>query len=198
MTLTFVAVLVTMWVASDIEDNLGLINKGRAEEAVVNLQTAIEAEPENPRAHELLALAYLRLNKLDSAQTAATKAAELASDQALSVRITAARVAIARQNWTAAARELDKASSLDAENQEVRLYRGSLHLARKDYKAAVDTLSPYVTSNPDEAYGHYYLGLAHYGMKRPDRTVQQFQKFLALAPDAPEAARVESLLRSIR
>jgi len=78
------------------------------------------------------------------------------------------------------------------------LYRGSLALARKDYKTAVNFLESHVNANPDEPFGHYYLGLAQYNLKKPDKTVQQFQRFVSLAPDTPEAARVESLLRTLR
>ena len=197
MRLTFVATLITLFASSDIEDNLNLINRGRADEAVASLRKVLEDTPDNGRAHELLALAYLRQNKLDIAEKEVAQAVELESGST-SARITAARVAIAQQNWTVATRELAKATELDSSNAEILLYRGSMNLARKDYKTASAVLTPYVTMNPDEPYGHYYLGLAQYGMKRPDKTVEHFQRFLSLAPDAPEAARVESLLRSIR
>jgi tetratricopeptide (TPR) repeat protein len=185
-----------MFAPGDIEDNLTLINKGKADEAIGKLQQELAANPDNARAHELLALAYLRQTKLDPAGKEAEKAVSLG--ESASTRVTSARVAIARQNWAAATKDLDKAAQLDASHPEIALQRGSMALARKDYKTAVDTLNPYVSANPEEPYGHYYLGLAEYGLKRPDKTVSHFQRFLALAPDAPEAARVESLLRSIR
>ena len=194
---TFLALLITMFLSSDIEENLTRINQGHVEEAITSLRKVLEESPDNARAHELLALAYLRQNKPEQAEKEAAQAVELASDS-VSARITAARVAIARQNWTSATRELDKATQMDAGNADILLYRGSLYLARKDYKMAVASLSPYVVTNPDEPYGHYYMGLSQYGMKRPDKTVEHFQRFLSLAPDAPEASRVESLLRSIR
>jgi tetratricopeptide (TPR) repeat protein len=191
------AVLMALFVSSDLEENLSLIQRGRADEAISSLRKVLESAPENGRAHELLALAYLRQNKLEIAETEAAKALEL-NTGSTSAHITAARIAIARQNFAAATRELSKATELDSSNADILLYRGSLYLARKDHKTAVAVLTPYVTANPEEPYGHYYLGLAQYGMKRPDKTVEHFQRFLSLSPDAPEAARVESLLRSIR
>ena len=93
---------------------------------------------------------------------------------------------------------LNKAKVLESANSEISLYRGALLLARKDYKGSVEVLAPYVAANPESAHGHYYMGLAQYGLKRRDKTVEHFQRFLALAPNAPEASRVESLLRSLR
>lgn len=107
-------------------------------------------------------------------------------------------MAIARQDWKSADQALNKAKELEAANSEISLYRGSLLLARKDYKGSVEVLAPYVSANPESAYGHYYIGLAQYGLKRRDKTVEHFQRFLSLAPNAPEASRVESLLRSLR
>lgn len=155
------------------------------------------ADAGDAAALEQQALEHLKKNKLDLANQAARQAVEAAPERCQS-QIVLARVAIARQDYKTAGTALDKAKELDSGNPEISLYRGSLLLAQKDYKGSVDLLTPYVANHPDEAYGHYYLGLAQYGMKRRDKTVEHFQRFLALAPDAPEASRVESLLRSIR
>lgn len=179
------------------EDNLSLINKGKADQAISNLKSEIAGNPKDGKAHELMALAYLRQNKLNEALEEAKTALRLSPDSS-DAHVAAARVYISKQDFNTATSELDKAASIDSSNSEIALYRGSLALARKDYKTAVSLLEPQVNANPDEPFGHYYLGLAQYGLKKPDKTVQHFQRFLALAPDSPEAARVESLLRSIR
>lgn len=192
------AVLVASLAASDkLDESRRLLNEGKAPEAIDLLKSAVEADPADGEAQELLAKAYLHLNKIDEARDAVQKAMEAAPDRS-SVRVTAARVAIARQDWKAADQELNKAKEIESANSEISLYRGALLLARKDYKGAVEVLSPYVASYPESAHGHYYIGLAQYGLKRRDKTVEHFQRFLALAPNAPEASRVESLLRSLR
>ena len=186
-----------MFGSVDIDHALTLINQGKTDEAIAALREELDKHPENARAHELIGLAYLKQNRVNEAEKEAQRAVELSQDSA-SAHVALARVAIARQNWNLASSSLAKASERDSGNSEIALYKGSLFLAKKEYKSAVDTLTPYVASNPDEPYGHYYLGLSHYGMKKPDKMVEQFQRFLELAPKAPEAARVESLLRSVR
>lgn len=136
--------------AVDHDAALRLINQGKAEEAAATLRGEIESSPKDARAHELLAQAYLKLNKLDEANQEASTAAGLEPESA-SVHVTVARIAIARQNWNLASQELNKAAALDASNPEIQLHKGSLALARKDYKGAVDLLTPYVNENPDEA-----------------------------------------------
>jgi hypothetical protein len=48
------------------------------------------------------------------------------------------------------------------------------------------------------AYAHYYAGLMHYRAKQPDRMAIRFERFLQLAPDAPERPEVLQIMRTIR
>lgn len=78
------------------------------------------------------------------------------------------------------------------------LYRqGTAELANKNYQSAANSLAPYVKQSPEDAYGHYYLGLAHYSLGRPEKALASFRRFLALAPNAPESAQVASLIDSL-
>ena len=52
--------------------------------------------------------------------------------------------------------------------------------------------------NPSLAYAHYYGGLMHYRAKQPDRMATRFERFLQLAPDAPERPEVLQIMRTIR
>jgi len=68
----------------------------------------------------------------------------------------------------------------------------------KDYAAAAEALDKAITMNPTFAYAHYYAGYAHYQTKRVDRMANSFERFLKLAPDAPERPAIQALMRSIR
>jgi tetratricopeptide (TPR) repeat protein len=50
----------------------------------------------------------------------------------------------------------------------------------------------------NQAYAYYYAGLAYNQAKRVDLMARNFETFLRLAPTAPERARVESIMRTIR
>lgn len=52
--------------------------------------------------------------------------------------------------------------------------------------------------NPGFAYAHYYAGLSYSRIRRADRTSEHFERFLKLAPSAPERGAVESLMRTLR
>ena len=52
--------------------------------------------------------------------------------------------------------------------------------------------------NPSFAYAHYFAGLSFSRVGRADRTSEHFERFLRLAPRAPERAAVETLMRTLR
>jgi tetratricopeptide (TPR) repeat protein len=68
----------------------------------------------------------------------------------------------------------------------------------EDWSGAVEAFERAVTLNPSFAYAHYYAGLAHSRMRRPDQTAAHFEVFLKLAPMAPERGAVMSIMRTLR
>jgi regulator of sirC expression with transglutaminase-like and TPR domain len=62
----------------------------------------------------------------------------------------------------------------------------------------VDDLEAYLSKYPEQAYAHYYAGLAYNGVRRPDKMLTHFELFLKLKPDAPEARKVRSVMRTVR
>ena len=66
-----------------------------------------------------------------------------------------------------------------------------------DNAAAIDDLEKAMAKNPGNAYAHYYAGVAYNGLKRTDKMVEHFQHFLRLAPRAPEAKKIQSVLRAV-
>ena len=78
-------------------------------------------------------------------------------------------------------------------------YQLGLVLARReDWGAAAAAFDRAVELNPMFAYAHYNGGLMHYRAGRPDRMAIHFERFLKLAPEAPERPEVLSIMRTIR
>ena len=68
----------------------------------------------------------------------------------------------------------------------------------EDFAGAAEAFARATTHDPALAYAYYYGGMANSRIDRPDQMAINFERFLALAPDAPETARVQSLMRSVR
>ncbi len=63
---------------------------------------------------------------------------------------------------------------------------------------AVDRLSAALRARADLAYAYYWRGQAYQSKKQIARMVDDYQSFVKLAPEAPEAPGVKVLLGSLR
>jgi tetratricopeptide (TPR) repeat protein len=63
---------------------------------------------------------------------------------------------------------------------------------------AIARLTSVLQARPDLAYAYYWRGKAYNGRQLTARMVDDFEAFLRLAPDAPEAAAIRQLLSSLR
>ena len=70
------------------------------------------------------------------------------------------------------------------------------YLGQRD--KAIASLEKAVALDSGNAYAHYHLGLALQQGGATDRALLHLQRFLDLAPDAPEAPRVRALLSQLR
>ena len=67
-----------------------------------------------------------------------------------------------------------------------------------DFARAATAFTKAGTLDPSDAYAQYYAGLSHYKNKRVDLMAAHFERFLKMAPEAPERGEVESIMRTIR
>lgn len=178
-----------------------LYKEKKYSEAAKQLQTAVEAEPANPVARYYLGLSLLELEKYQEAEryfADLEREAEESPPRLDQVKIGLARAQMERKQYDQARKKLDEALELKPDNPEVFLYRGRLNLHLENYGAAAKELDKAIELDPKQPYAHYYAGIAYSNLRRPDRMVNHFQMFLKLAPDAPEAPKVRSLLRGVR
>lgn len=68
----------------------------------------------------------------------------------------------------------------------------------QDWAACADAFRHAAELDPSFAYAHYFAGLSFSRIGRADRTSEHFERFLRLAPRAPERAAVEALMRTLR
>lgn len=78
-------------------------------------------------------------------------------------------------------------------------YQLGLVLAdRADWAGAAARFDRAADIDPMFAYAHYYAGFSYSKVKRVDRMAVHFERFLKLAPKAPERPAVESIMRTLR
>ena len=177
-----------------------LYQAGQYTEAATVLREELNANPDDVSARYYLGLTLLELEDYKGAEEQLKKAAEQKTESAPrldQIKVALARVYIEQKNYDEARANLDEALELNAENPQIFLYRGVLHVHQENYTAASKDLEKAIEMDPKEPSAHYYAGIAYSKIGRPDRMIDEFQMFLKLAPDAPEARKVRSLLRGI-
>lgn len=167
-------------------------------EAEKSLRAAMNAEPEDWRSPYYLGMTLLKLQRPAEALEAFRQAETKPDARAADVMTGMAQAFVIQKDLTRAGKLLEDAASLDENAHELSYTRGLLMMARKDYAGAARQFEAAIARDAKNAYAHYYAGMAYNGLKRPDRMVEHFEAFLKLAPDAPEAGKVQSVLRSVR
>ena len=183
--------------AQESEPGIQLYQEKKFEEAEKALREASNRDPDNPRAHYYLGLTLLELERLEEAESEMDRAAQsgLPADEA---KVGLARVVMKAGNTERALALLNEAQKANSDNPEVYHYRGIAQASRQDFASAAADLEKALELDPSNAYSHYYAGMVYSRLKRTDKMINHFQMFLKLAPKAPEAPKVQSLLRSAR
>ena len=68
---------------------------------------------------------------------------------------------------------------------------------RRQYAEAAAEFDRCAEADPTRAQAYYRAGLAYYEIGRTALMADRFETFVRLAPDAPERAQVESILRTV-
>ena len=193
-TIVFTALAITfhpLMVAQDVEQAVERYNKAEYAEAESDLRKAVEAKPDDARANRYLGLALLEQEKNSDAERYLKKANEIESTGETKAAL--ARFYAEQKDLGRAEAMLDGASGPDAAYP-----RGLVAFNKKKYEDAARDLESFSESHPKHAYAHYYAGLSHNRASRPDLMAARFERFLKLAPDAPERTEVQQIMRTVR
>jgi tetratricopeptide (TPR) repeat protein len=107
--------------------------------------------------------------------------------------------AIAKLGRHAEAEKLAKAALGEAPNHAVAVGAlGEALVGGKKLDEAIQAMTAAMDAKPDLAYAYYWRGQAYYQKKQPDRLIGDFETFLRLAPNAPEAASVKQFLATVK
>jgi tetratricopeptide (TPR) repeat protein len=189
-TIIMIGLALSQALGQDLDRGIEEFRKSNHSEAESLLRKAVDQQGEDARAHAYLALALAEQEKVSDAEPHAKKAEEL--DASIG-KVALARIYIQQKKFDEA-----EAALKEAGTDELQYVRGLLNFHRSRHQESADDLEAYLSKYPEHAYAHYYAGLAYNGLKRPDKMLTHFEIFLKLKPDAPEARKVRSVLRSVR
>lgn len=141
------------------------------------------------------AQSQLRLGLRNDAIDDLTALTQTDADPAVQV---AAQLAIARlTNDEGTLSQARAAAGAYPESLFVQYELGLSYAVRTDFASAARIFDGCITTAPAFAYAYYQSALAYQHLDRPDIMANRFDRFVRLAPNAPERPEVESVLRTI-
>jgi tetratricopeptide (TPR) repeat protein len=192
LTLTaFVVAAAQMTFAQSLDEARKSFDSG-AYQKVVDLA----GNSDDPRLVFLVAQSQQKLRKPDDAKRSYEKLAAKPDTDAWHF-IGRSALDLLATNPDSAVTNADQAVKLGASIAEAHFQRGLALAAKQQMADAAAAFQKASDLDPNWAYPHYYAGIAYSKVKRADLTSTHFQAFLKLAPQAPERAEVQSILRTL-
>ena len=171
-----------------------LFESGKYQEAI----DSVKARPDAPQDQIYLrALAHRKLDQNDDAKQAFGALAAAGEGSAWR-EIGNSGNALVEGNLDAAQAAAKKAVEIDGNSAQAQFQLGLVESAKSDHAQAAAAFAKAAELDPQMAYAHYEAGMAFYRNKRVDRMAVYFENFLRVAPEAPERAAVQSIMRTVR
>jgi tetratricopeptide (TPR) repeat protein len=170
-------------------------------EAEAKLRRATEVQGDDPAVWNHLGELRERAGNGGGAREAFQRASDLARKRVESGGGGAAHYQLGRalaglRSFDAAAEHLRQAQQGGAVLATYQL--GVARATQEKWNESVDLLTQAIAANSGIAYAYYYRGLAASKIGRKDLLLNDLDRFLKLAPNAPEADRVRRMLQSAK
>ena len=91
-----------------------------------------------------------------------------------------------------------RATEQAGDNPYAHYQLGISALSAGDVDTAASELERATQLKPDFAYAHYYAGQAFQKQRNISKAGEHYQYFLRLAPDSPDRAAIQAIVRSMR
>jgi len=166
-------------------------------DAESRLRKATELAPSNPAPFVYLGEVYLRQSRSSDADNAFRHAADLA--RAKGGPEAAYFLGVAQQRLKQYDDAVATLQGAQAPAPALIPYQiGVTRAFQQNWPAAAEQLTNAIAMDSGLAYAYYYRGLAQDKLGRKDLLVNDMERFLALAPNAPEAEQAKAVLRAVQ
>ncbi len=91
-----------------------------------------------------------------------------------------------------------KAAEIGPDSFHAQYQLGLVLSLKEQFAEAAQALETATQLDGNDAYAHYYAGLAYSKIRRTDRMVNHLRAFTTLAPNAPERPQIQTILKTIR
>ena len=177
------------------------LEEARADDAsgaADSLKEAVALYPNFPLALNELGVQYLKLHQVDKAVEALRGAVKL-NAEAFTPRLNLGIALLEARQFGEAEEQLREALKRNANAPTAHMYLGITLLRLSKFDDAEKELLTATAANATQlSMANYYLGGLYWRKHEYPRAVEQLEKYLQLAPNAPDADRVRSTIKDLR
>jgi len=181
----------------NFEDGIGFFKQGQYAEAIESFKNALEKIPDSVEIYYNLGLSYLRNGDIDEALLSFEKAIELKPDS-MEAHLAQGESYFKKGENEKAMDSFRRALEIQPNNPRTYYNIGIVYYKNDDTEKALSFFKQVIELNPKFSSAYYQAGLACIKMGDLKNAIQFFEDFLRVEPDAPEAARVESLIQELK
>jgi Flp pilus assembly protein TadD len=176
---------------------LDLIKAGDSPAAVENLRTAVSLYPQFPLALNELGVQYLKLGQATKAIEPLRSASRFSPD-AFTPKLNLGIALLETKQFAEAETQLRDALKITA-TPIAHMYLGLTLLSTKRFEEAQQELETAITSGGGNlAQARKFLGGLYWQKRDYRRAVDEFEAYLRLTPNAPDAERVRATINELR
>jgi tetratricopeptide (TPR) repeat protein len=151
----------------------------------------------SPEDRYLGALAHLKADNSAAAIDEMSRLRDEGPDDAWK-QIGASGAAMLQHNDGEAVEAGRRATELAGENPYAHYQLGLAAAGANDFGLSAQAFERATELKPDFAYAHYYAGQAFHKQREMSKAVGHYQHFVQLAPESPDRAAIQSILRTLR
>lgn len=180
------------------EKALESVQAGNSKRAVEQLRAAISFYPEFALAYNELGVQYMRLGQIDNALEAFRSSLKYKPDE-FSTRFNYAVALLEKKDATEAEVQLRHALKKNDASWPAHMYLGITLISLRNYDEAERELQRALAIGGDQlSLPHYYLGGIYWRKGENKRAADELEKYLQLAPKAPDAERIRATIKDLR
>jgi tetratricopeptide (TPR) repeat protein len=173
-----------------------LIQIGRAKQATVDLNKALEGNSDDQRAWAVLAEAYENVDNLDSALTAASRAVRIAPRDPLN-RLLLGRLCRKNGHLDRSLDELTKAQEIAPSNAMIAFELGRTFEERRELEGALEAFHRAITLDNDHGEAHFHTGVILKQLKSYQKAAKMFERAVDLNPRDSKALHQLAAVRAL-
>lgn len=166
-----------------------LLNKGQIDDAISDLNKAVELNPKDAGAYFYRGNAYYKKGQIDKALSDYSEAIKI-NPRYTNAYFSRGLHYVGVEEYSKAISDFNKVISITPDNASAYYYRGASYFGKKKYKKALSDYDKAIELDPEYVNAYINRGLYYHGINQYPKAISDYSKALELNPSSPAAKQL--------